>query len=49
MVNNTRQFRYIVTIQSSIAALFADRPDVLDRLIASGMTKDQARRLLGLA
>jgi Uma2 family endonuclease len=28
MADNTRQFRYIVTIQGGIAALFADRPDV---------------------
>lgn len=49
MTDNTRQFRYIVTIQGGIAALFADRPDVLDRLIVSGMTEDQTQRLLGLA
>lgn len=28
MADNTRQFRYIVTIQGGIAALFADHPDV---------------------
>ena len=28
MADNTRQFRYIVTIHGGIAALFADRPDV---------------------
>ncbi|MDG4552523.1 MAG: Uma2 family endonuclease [Candidatus Contendobacter sp.] len=28
MADNTRQFRYIVTIQGGLAALFADRPDV---------------------
>ena len=28
MADNTRQFRYIVTIQGGIAALFADQPDV---------------------
>ncbi len=28
MADNTRQFRYIVTIRGGIAALFADRPDV---------------------
>ena len=28
MADNTRQFRYIVTIQGGIAALFADLPDV---------------------
>jgi Uma2 family endonuclease len=28
MADNTRQFRYIVTIQGGVAAMFADRPDV---------------------
>jgi Uma2 family endonuclease len=28
MADNTRQFRYIVTLQGGIAALFAERPDV---------------------
>lgn len=28
MADNTRQFRYIVTIQGGLAALFANRPDV---------------------
>ncbi len=28
MADNTRQFRYIVTIQGGIAALFADNPNV---------------------
>ena len=28
MADNTRQFRYIVTIQGGLAALFADSPDV---------------------